>query len=1512
LAELIEVHAYGGWCTSPLFNHLEHASEYLRQHAGQFQVDEVTEKLADHYLVKPTATVGSIAAMSDLLGVNCREVQPSMCRLAAAHVAFDRWMRGRFEKSVARSGANLILYADLQRYDETPMPVTRRESLFDVLRDLPVEEAAVCQYPGNQKLSLQASGYQVGKISTPAKIFATESRFAILVRMPPERGGHLQCFIGEALNWLQLLDRCTAEVVLQALAESCGVSAFADEFDFRVRGTTVDQHPSNIKAEAEMCRNRGPGWVSLRLPCNVHIVARCQSKAFGLMDADVSGLVNFSLSLAAGSALHRFRVCLAKVAARSIVIKYGRPPLQCTLYRNFVLNTFLSRGTNFEVRRLLLESLPNGNWQSRDELEIYLPAGSPEPDRRLLTKRVVYALLVCLTSKKFTIYPRHRWLGSDQATDEVGLGLAIAGLFERAYFEFQQSFGRQHRGLVPEVPGVGALLALAGPAPGEDEAHPADVPMEPVGPGGGLPDRQAGAVGGLPLVPDRQTDWAEINDRARRETTEWLSSQPLPRIMIFRMCLEPWRGLLVSYIDLASDEWELRQRAEEAKLLLDGPGEQLGLRRLRILEYAELAHEKEFMARVEALLKPEPWQHMIPEACSLKMRTLAFKLISRMGCLTDEYLIHIAKQCPIATFTLLRDRGHASRLQQLPGCLVDEFTQGFLDKFPGEMLSSDEAFYSLYVLALTMYTENVGLEVAHATMRRFLTSQSVQTHKVGMEFLSAQLVCLRLRRFRRNTTAGFCGFSKKRQRTATRQGRPGRVAKPLKLKKNNEPKKAPRAGPMRAFMRLRGTGQGKLDFRELHQEYKNLDPDSDLYRKCLAMGKQALATPKQKGQSSFGLSGRQVRRRQAKQLRQAIAGQGASEASAEATALVQAVSHQSPEDDKIQQGVALLRAAVRQTSLQKASEKKSWQTSLAKFAQQNSQARADNVVGGMPAMSAHRDAVGPVPDCSLLVSEIAFQHTEASKKLASFSKVRLRDSNIGKAMDLDWTHKCRSIAADNLPAIETAVRRKGKPACLVAGMCICDNSHRGSRVHRLRNRFLQNLKAICFRGSHARELLAKGSLLVKLSWAQAVAAQSPWASMALAAVRDPIPEGQEQPEGALFWHIGNMTFSPYKPAFHFLKLMPEQPDARRLWLQATSRFETEYLALATLCLDSKWTFELYQLDESTEPLGVFNPGQVAIKRLTGAAGKSVDLWPVRRGHRKRKGNPGHGPGDGGDEHMEELGEPGSPHVEGGHERADGDDGPAALAWEHLAQGDVNLSDDDFDEADAGEHGHPDGDAMSNDDEDKFPEMDIFLQDLLDARDARGGDDPGDDVDERVEVHAAPGDADGPGIADGELLGGPPPPEDVQFEVLAEEAAAAVAEPPPAAQAVAPPAEDPHAMFSAEWMLNVPGGVIKYYRTTDRMVAECSKHSKCHLTRTTVGAVQKAKGRPLGLLVAWLGMCDSSPDLTRAQHWDKDRWPSRAQRLEARLWVLSHAGGFKYTAAERPQRPNEPDEPDGIP
>ena len=70
LAELIEVHADGGWCTSPLFNHLEHASEYLRQHAGQFQVDEVTEKLADHYLVKPTATVGSIAAMSDLLGVN--------------------------------------------------------------------------------------------------------------------------------------------------------------------------------------------------------------------------------------------------------------------------------------------------------------------------------------------------------------------------------------------------------------------------------------------------------------------------------------------------------------------------------------------------------------------------------------------------------------------------------------------------------------------------------------------------------------------------------------------------------------------------------------------------------------------------------------------------------------------------------------------------------------------------------------------------------------------------------------------------------------------------------------------------------------------------------------------------------------------------------------------------------------------------------------------------------------------------------------------------------------------------------------------------------------------------------------------------------------------------------------------------------------------------------------------------------------------------------------------------
>jgi hypothetical protein len=97
-------------------------------------------------------------------------------------------------------------------------------------------------------------------------------------------------------------------------------------------------------------------------------------------------------------------------------------------------------------------------------------------------------------------------------------------------------------------------------------------------------------------------------------------------------------------------------------------------------------------------------------------------------------------------FLLLRNRAHADHILSLPHCMQDPLTTAFIHRFRAQGLQSDEAWASLCLLALTRYTENIGLEVGHAHVRRLVTAQSVQTHTPTMEFIAAELTCLRLRR----------------------------------------------------------------------------------------------------------------------------------------------------------------------------------------------------------------------------------------------------------------------------------------------------------------------------------------------------------------------------------------------------------------------------------------------------------------------------------------------------------------------------------------------------------------------------------------------------------------------------------------------------------------------------------------------------------------------------------------------------------------------------------------------
>ena len=84
----------------------------------------------------------------------------------------------------------------------------------------------------------------------------------------------------------------------------------------------------------------------------------------------------------------------------------------------------------------------------------------------------------------------------------------------------------------------------------------------------------------------------------------------------------------------------------------------------------------------------------------------------------------------------------------------------------------------------------------------------------------------------------------------------------------------------------------------------------------------------------------------------------------------------------------------------------------------------------------------------------------------------------------------------------------------------------------------------------------------------------------------------------------------------------------------------------------------------------------------------------------------------------------------------------------------------------------------------------------------------------------------------------------------------------------------------------------------------------HLDQTAEPGRKRAQGRPLGVLASWLAM---GPHVeTKADHWNKDLWPSRQQRVEAREALAETPGGDVLLEQERPQEAGEEAEPDERP
>ena len=126
---------------------------------------------------------------------------------------------------------------------------------------------------------------------------------------------------------------------------------------------------------------------------------------------------------------------------------------------------------------------------------------------------------------------------------------------------------------------------------------------------------------------------------------------------------------------------------------------------------------------------------------------------------------------------------------------------------------------------------------------------------------------------------------------------------------------------------------------------------------------------------------------------------------------------------------------------------------------------------------------------------------------------------------------------------------------------------------------------------------------------------------------------------------------------------------------------------------------------------------------------------------------------------------------------------------------------------------------------------------------------------------------------------------------------------------------------ADEVLHVPGGTIRFYSKNNIFTATCSNHANCVRTRQSTAAKVsiktpngKAKGRPLGHLVAWLAMEKQAAVDSKANHWNQAavaEYCAYAVRLDKRLSLDSMDGGPEMLQHERPQRDGEGDEPAGL-
>ena len=361
------------------------------------------------------------------------------------------------------------------------------------------------------------------------------------------------------LAHLQAMDRGTARAYHRCFENISPKFEFLKRFERKVRVSTSDCDRALVCAEQS---RRATDLQFVRFPCHVHIAAAVLKKAGKILDYDISGMVNLSLSLHTPGSMVSFRKCFRDVLAKMpIEINVGSPPVATTAANRRLLDIlFEGCGPYDRIRRQVIESITNGDWTRTDCLEVWV--AKPTSVRELIHLLQSKWIQAVCGAAPF-VYPRHRWAGAEHTMRWILVLRSVHGLLATTYSQWTAKPVRADPAAavrIPDAPAADGEIPAGGGDVGQDVDHVAQ-------PG---PLVSSELISYDPAIANAAQDVIELhmreNSKWRKTASEWLQEDAsLARTLIFRRVQEGQRRLMRDLLRLGGEAWERGQAWRQLK-----------------------------------------------------------------------------------------------------------------------------------------------------------------------------------------------------------------------------------------------------------------------------------------------------------------------------------------------------------------------------------------------------------------------------------------------------------------------------------------------------------------------------------------------------------------------------------------------------------------------------------------------------------------------------------------------------------------------------------------------------------------------------------------------------------------------------------------------------------------------------------------------------------------------------------------------------------------------------------